>query len=250
MRSASLRFADLLAPCLLGAMACSSFGSSDTTATVDGGSGGNGGTADSGTSEAGAEGDATAPAPAFLSVFVSSATHVGQFPPGDAGGSALTGFSGANAFCKAAADSSTIASIHGLTWVAWLSTSLAAKGDVRDRLPRTPTGEFLYEYRLTDGVTEVFPRGFNLDATNASPLNPIALDENGKVLGNALVWTGTLPNGTTRASTDCGGWNAQDPSKFTGVLGNSGILATWSADGNRAPDPCSSAHNVYCFQVP
>jgi hypothetical protein len=182
-------------------------------------------------------------------VFVSSKTHIGQFPP-IAGGSALTGFSGADAFCKDSADASAVSTIHGLAWVAWLSTSLAAKGDVRDRLPRAAAGDFLYEYRLTDGVTVVFPNGFNLDATNALPQNPIGLDENGKVLGDALVWTGTLSNGTTRASTDCGGWNATDPSKVTGVLGHSGILATWSADGNLGADPCSSLHNVYCFQVP
>jgi hypothetical protein len=30
----------------------------------------------------------------------------------------------------------------------------------------------------------------------------------------------------------------------------SGILATWSADGNLGAAPCSTLHNVYCFQVP
>jgi hypothetical protein len=168
MRSASLRRAGLIALCLSGAVACSSFSGSDVApapTTADGGNeGGNGGT-DSGSS------DATAPAPAFLSVFVSSKTHNGQFPPAT-GGSALTGFSGADSFCKTVAEGSTVSSIHGLKWVAWLSTTLGTKGNARDRVPTSSSGDFLYEYRLTDGVTQVFPKGFNFDSSDAGPQSP------------------------------------------------------------------------------
>jgi hypothetical protein len=235
----TIRLSHLLEP--LGLVACTSFGTGDSAADASVSA------ADASDSAANVSDAGEAGAPAFLSVFVSSGTHIGQFPPLE-GGSALTGFSGADAFCKSTADSSSIARLHGLNWVAWLSTSLGTNGDARSRLPRTESGSFVYEYRLTDGATPVFAKGSNVATT--APQNPIGLDENGKTLTDALVWTGTLDDGTVRASTECGGWNAKNPVMVTGVLGHSGRVKAWSADGNLPSDPCSTAHNVYCFQVP
>jgi hypothetical protein len=69
-------------------------------------------------------------------------------------------------------------------------------------------------------------------------------------LSNGLVWTGTRADGKVRIPTDCGGWNAPDPSTVTGAVGTSGDLNTWSANGNALPDKCSLPHSLYCFQVP
>jgi hypothetical protein len=233
-------------------VACTSFGSSDLGSDA-GPTPSDAGVAPTNASDGSANlGDAAAEAgeagaPPFLTVFVSSKTHIGQFAP-IPGGSALTGFSGADAFCKSLADSASSPRLHGLSWVAWLSTSLVQNGDARARLPRTASGSFLFEYRLSDGATLVFPKGSDL-ATMA-PQSPIGLDETGKTLTDALVWTGTLDNGTVRASTECGGWNAQNPANVNGVLGHSGRTTAWSADGNLGAEACSNVHNVYCFQVP
>ena len=192
----------------------------------------------------------------FRYVFVSSAAHVGQFPPPD-GGSAVNGFDGANAFCKELADASKFDQLRSLKWVAWLAAN--GQNEPWRRLPVKLGTTFLTTaYRLRDG-TEVFPKGFLFETTTddagassrAVPKVSIVLDEQTDPSRSTLsVWTGTTLDMQTHPS-NCGGWNADiDGGAGGGLLGTTSDLASWSHSGNLGGPPCTEAHHVYCFEVP
>lgn len=192
----------------------------------------------------------------FLYVFVSSAEHIGQFPP-PVGGSAVNGFDGANAFCKSLADVSTFDQLRSLKWVAWL----AADGQKEPwrRLPvKTGTRILATPYRLRDG-TEVFPKGFLFETTTddaglvvrAVPEVAIVLDEQtAPSHTNLSVWTGTTREMQTHPA-NCRGWNADvDGGGFGGLLGSTSNTAFWAASGDLGAPPCTEMHHLYCFEVP
>lgn len=231
--------------------ACSSFEGASATEPMD--AGGDGAMVAEAGNEAAVEAGAdvqseASPLPDYLLVFLSSEEHIGQFPPAD-GGSGLTGLSGADAFCTRLAEAAP--NTKGRRWVAWLSWDVNG-GNARTRLPQSPNGDLDYEYRLQDGVTPVFPKGFNFavltDGGESLPTNPIRMTEENKVLQSQTVWTGTLQNGTARqADNQCGGWNLDAPDASLGATGNSGLAATWSYGGSTLP--CTEMHRLYCFET-
>ncbi len=185
--------------------------------------------------------------PAYLLVFLSSEEHTGQFPPID-GGSVLTGLSGADALCQRLGDNAP--ATKGRQWVAWLSTDLIG-GDARTRLARTVSGDLVHEYRLVDGVTVVFSKGFNFDVVleggaASLPSKPISVTENGVVLQEQSVWTGTVNDGKANPPYVCGNWNVDRPDASIGALGTSTSVDLWSFASSAVE--CTALLHLYCFE--
>jgi hypothetical protein len=205
----------------------------------------------------------------YLLVFVTSTKHVGQFPPAD-GGTLLNGLSGADEFCRSLADAlGSACVVRGRRWAAWLSWRADGTGDARSRLglraaakadagdggddsgDAGPATTLASEYRLVDGVTRVFPAGFDFAASGATPENPIQVDERLRVVSTATladaVWTGTRNDGTASGSTSiCGGWNPSAPDAEVGTVGLQNETARWSTANTLN---CNAEQRIYCFEV-
>lgn len=138
-----------------------------------------------------------------------------------------------------AAAHSNLASRH---WAAWLSGALPATSAGR----RLPTGSAALEYRRIDGQT-VFAAGF--PSVVQFPLQPIVLDEGGKIV-DAYVWTQTQPSGeTTGDTTACDGYlSGTDAGAQQGYIG---YTFTTSAGWTRGTlQSCDVPARLYCFEVP
>lgn len=198
----------------------------------------------------------------FLYAFVTANTHVGQFAP-PPGSVATNGLAGADAYCKTSADEAVVATVlKGRKWVAWLSVYGQLGGvDAWQRLPKAQTGErdLGFEYRLHDGATQIFPKGFYLGAQPSEagtsyplPKHPINLDENHGSAPSYTVWTGTEYNKLGAYQLDCGGWNAGNYATLTGGTGDSNPTNPpfWTLNSDVGGKNCSEAHSLYCFEVP
>lgn len=195
----------------------------------------------------------------FLYVFVTANTHIGQFPPPE-GGPSPNGYRGADAFCKDSAEGGDPV-LRGRKWVAWLTAGTGA--EAWRRLPRAATGErdLAFEYRLRDGQTVVFPKGFYLGGQPASdagpgfpvPLHAIDLDESHPGSLRYTVWTGTEGAGLGAHPANCGGWNAGVLSaNDVGLVGTTLTPPTvkWTHDGDVGALACTIPQSLYCFEVP
>jgi hypothetical protein len=191
----------------------------------------------------------------WLYVFVSSQAHVGKFPPPD-GGSAVDGIAGAASFCKRLADASKFDELHSRQWAAFLST---ANAPAWRQLPVSQGAPALtMAYRLRDGVTEVFPKGFVFEpiesdggTINPRPTTRIVLDEQADGARSLLsVWTGTAGHMMTHVE-NCRDWNsALEDGDPHGLLGTTSVLTDWAHSSTLGAEACSKSHHVYCFELP
>jgi len=178
-------------------------------------------------------------------VFVSSVPHEGRFPsPG------RLGVEGADAFCRELADRSPLAVVRGRTWRAWLTYSTEV--DARSRLPLVDQA-FPLDFRLVDGRTTIFGRGFNFDVLvdggPSLPSHPITINERGEtVLPTLKLWTGSLDNGRIRTEGEtCGGWNLDAPDAAVGRVGRNFAGVGWAA--GLGADSCATTNYVLCFEA-
>ena len=124
--------------------------------------------------------------------------------------------------------------------------------------PRGATTTLATAYRLRDGVTEVFPKGFLFETTTvdggphrAVPLTNIVLDEQIDPARGALtVWTGTTLDMATHPA-NCDGWNADlDGGNINGLVGSTSATNIWSHASDLGGPLCSENYHVYCFEIP
>lgn len=146
----------------------------------------------------------------------------------------------ADTVCQQAADAGT-ASLAGLTWRAWLSTSTL---DARRRIG-ADAGALPYELRLADGCTVAFDAGVEL-GFDANPRSHV-LNEHGIDTGSNVVWTGTDAHGG-RTAHHCEDWTTR------GVEANGAIGSTDAEDFGRwtnsatSTQSCNLAAHLYCFE--
>jgi|GEM_PF-3270897 len=159
-------------------------------------------------------------------VFVTSATHDGDFATGYA-----DGLSGADAFCQGLADTEGLSG----TWTAWLSTDSV---DARDRI----TGDAYY---LVDETTKIC-NDLN-DLTDGSIQHAINQYETGNTAPLALVWTGTTSSGV-ESTYDCTNWSTDLPGPSdTGSTGYS-TYTTGSWTNCYVNSGCNNSYYIYCFE--
>ncbi len=167
--------------------------------------------------------DAAAPNIDANLVFITSATHDGNF----------NGLAGADAFCQSLA---TAAGLDG-SYLAWLSSDEPV--NAIDRLHGSrgwvrPDGQ-----PVADLSTDLGIRG---------PLVPIAITEGGDdVRGLGLAWTGTLANGTKANARVCASWGSAD----SNVLAQIGDPSQGGGQFTQVPastvDRCNDSNRLYCF---
>jgi len=155
-------------------------------------------------------------------VFVTSSPYNGN----------LGGISGADAKCKALADTADPAPLGG-TWRAWLSDSTV---DAKDRI-------FDREYKLVDDTGTIVTDSLTglLDGNLDSPIN---VDQSKNTINSGWVWTGTLSNGIFE-SRSC------DNSDWMDTPGGamSGELLADSKWTNYIAFACSTRLRLYCFET-
>lgn len=150
-----------------------------------------------------------------LQVFVTSTTT-----PGNMGGLA-----GGDAICQ------LLGAKLGARWAAWLS--------VED-------GPHAVD-RVTSAGPWLLPTGELVAADKASLVSgtlahAIDRDENGQLVSNANVWTGSGTNGKY-SEKDCDRWT-------TGTNGRLGNTSATNASWTRATDErCTGAQRLYCFEL-
>lgn len=144
----------------------------------------------------------------------------------------LGGLAGADEKCNIAA---TAAGLPG-TYTAWLSDN---NTNAIDRI--TGTGPWY----LVDGGTRVFNNRANLQTT---PIAPINTDENGKVIGDVGVWTGTAVGGTGSGTGNCAGWTGGDYSGGfdCGEVGDSSHTDSGWTLGYCLG--CGNNYSLYCLE--
>src|SRR5205085_6318529 len=145
--------------------------------------------------------------PTFKRVFVTSSITYGT----------MAGYAGADGRCRSAA----VAAGLGGTWAAWLSVS---DTDAKARIPDI-------EYRLVDGTTIV--ANSKADLLDGALLSPINKDEGG-VVTNDMVWTGTNTDGTKDGSSYCFNWTGAG--SVTATAGLSSSTTAWTSSAQDACD--------------
>jgi len=153
-------------------------------------------------------------------VFISSATHDGNFNP----------WQNADALCQQLA---TTAGLSG-TFKAWLSPS--ALNQVASRFSRSTK-----PYRLVTG--DVVANDWD-DLIDGRIAHAIDRDEYGSLTSATSVWTGTHQSGLW-GPDHCTAWKSADPGG-TGVRGAVYNLTAWSL--NVPSLSCDQQLPVYCFQ--
>lgn len=156
-------------------------------------------------------------------VFVTSVEYTGD----------LGGVAGADAKCQARADASTVAGIHGRTFLAWVSTLATS--------PSTRMTHGTMPYVLGDGRAIASNWG---DLTDGSLINGIDLDELGLRRADS-AWTATNSIGASYTGQSCQDWTSSKPGDKapSGNVGGNG--GGWSASGD---DSCDITDALYCFE--
>lgn len=174
------------------------------------------------------------PTPTYRRVFVTSTIHDGN----------LGGLSGADNKCKLLADNSSITSVRGKTWRAWLSDS--SNSPALSLSPRIFTKSTV-PYKLVDGTTVVADDWDNLKDGGIS--HAIDMDESGNIVGGggSFVWTNTKTDGNIKVTTaTCEEWTSFDNTLSNPSGGNyKTINNQWTDDG--IPN-CVSSQRLYCFE--
>lgn len=173
---------------------------------------------------------------AWRYVFVSSETRDGTLAA-DGGPS---GRPSADAWCKTLAEKG-LPVIHGLTWVAWLST-MAGPSNAASRI--ADAGVVRAEYRLLN-ETVVFPTSFTFDA--GLPSSPIQLDEHGQNPAPRVVWTGSDRDGHVSSNT-CFDWTSA-ATTVSSTIGTSTDINGWTVNPT-VTQTCENLAHVYCFEAP
>ncbi len=168
--------------------------------------------------------DTTTPNTAYRRVFVTSQNFGGIIGDG--------GLAGADARCQAAA---TGGAALGGSWKAWLSDSTTTAAS---RL-----GHATVPYKLINGTT--IANNWT-DLTDGSLVSKINIDEFGKEVPSADVWTGTAGDGLY-AGSSCNNWTSRD-SSVTGMIGNVSAVRSvaWTRSGPGSA--CSNSGKLYCFE--
>ena len=158
-------------------------------------------------------------------VFVTSETFSGN----------LNGIEGADQQCQSLAES---AGLTG-TFKAWLSTRIP-ESSPSVRFTNTATaGPFL----LVDDT--VIATSWE-DLTSGTLRAPINQTELGVTITSELVWTNTLPDGTSARDSDCGGWHE---TITIGVAGRSSETdAEWTYGPLGIALCPAPGHRLYCFE--
>ncbi len=181
---------------------------------------------------------APTPTPGPKYVFITSATYNGN----------LGGLTGADTKCKTLADNSSITSIRGRTWAAWLSDSANSPAQPSAQRPFTHA---TVPYNLVDGTTIIASSWTDLITNkNGNYLtNPISKDESGNVVSGNM-WTSTAPIGDNScgscSSRNCSNWTSgSNPS--IGVKGYTpSTTSSWTTSAGEYCD--SNFLHLYCFE--
>ena len=103
-------------------------------------------------------------------------------------------------------------------------------------------------YVLTNGL--VFAESWD-DLVAGKILNPLNVDEHSQT-HNALAWTGTAPDGSAVAGSNCIDWTSESVNQ-PGYIGHSSAVDgawTFVDDPEFNPDSCISENSLYCFESP
>ena len=145
----------------------------------------------------------------------------------------LGGLSGADAYCKGAGKA-------GKDYVAWLS---AGGESARSRV-----GSEGYKgwYERVDGA--LVARGLE-GLCSGGLTSAVVIDETGKAVNSAGVWTNTTPDGQTKGTDDCGGWTS-DSDELQGHLGlaKPDVVDSRWTDNNES-GKCNGGQRLYCVEV-
>lgn len=160
-------------------------------------------------------------------VFVTSDVYTGE----DIGAAI-----GADGRCNArAALAGTLPQLVGRSFQAWVSDDLA-NFTASARLTHGTR-----PYRLVNGV--LVANDWN-QLTSGSILHPINVTEQGSVVGQELVWTGTNALGEVATKT-CTSWSINGADN-TGTVGRANVTdSTWT---NSGISMCGVGHRLYCFE--
>lgn len=160
-------------------------------------------------------------------VFVTSEVYTGE----DLGGAIA-----ADGKCTVRASAaSTLPALAGREWQAWLSDDVAqASASARLTHGTRP-------YRLANGslVANDWTQ-----LTSGALLHAIDVDEQGRVLGQEFVWTGTTAFGQATPQT-CTNWTLNGASNYGTVGQASAKDSTWT---NSGAVTCGSGHRLYCVE--
>ena len=147
----------------------------------------------------------------------------------------LGGLAGADAKCQSAADDAGL----GGTFKAWMSDSTTSAAA---RLSHSP-----FRYMRTDGLVVADSWDDLIDNPTNSPLhNPIGADENGSVVPNNVVWTGTTFSGNTiPGDLDCADWT-DGTNAVSGRTGRANrVDLGWTSF---ATTGCDNTGRLYCLE--
>lgn len=154
---------------------------------------------------------------------------------------------GANLGSPAAYDSqcNTLATAAGLNnaggnaFMAWMSSSGSfARARLDPNYQSSPT---IRGFARPDGVLFADDQASLFQSGRV--LSPLRIDENGRDVGNGIVWTGTLGDGTwAGAGTDCQGWTSTSGGATAGLSG-SGPQSWVGGSGSS----CANPKRIYCF---
>lgn len=161
-----------------------------------------------------------------LFVFVSSESYTGN----------LGGVAGADAYCQALADASTL---PAGVYKAWISGS-TAESSPSQRFTGTPHN---LPYYLPDGLTRVADDWGRM--VSGELLHAINMDE-GAINVVGLAWTATAFDGTPWFTRDtCGGWWNEEVN-VDGVVGDTSAMGTnWTFAGWPL---CNLEQRLYCIE--
>ena len=150
---------------------------------------------------------------------------------------ALGGLAGADAKCQAAADASSLPTVRGRTYVAWISTLVIAA----DKRLVHGTGMYV----RPDGA--MVAKNYD-DFVGGNLTHAMSVDENGEVTAGP-AWTGTNEKGESTKPT-CAEWSDAPPmtggAVLNGLTGDvTGTDKTWSANQEVS---CASTARLYCIE--
>jgi hypothetical protein len=155
-------------------------------------------------------------------VFVTSITYRGDFVPANA-----------DTLCRDRAEASSVGTLHGRAWRAWITTStenISKRFGVAGAMP----------YRRVDGT--IVANNY-ADLTNGTLENAINVDENGNIVTTDLdVWTGTMTNGEY-ITTNCTDWGS---TMGNGKVGQADLASNKWTDNKDIP--CNDFARLYCFE--
>ncbi len=173
------------------------------------------------------------------------------------GSAVSTGLTGADKICKYLADNSSITSVKGRTWMAWLSDNSNSPSSrfIKSTVPYKLVDGTLVANDWTDLITNKGIR--RSDNYLRSPINKT---ESGATLSNnftcsypSLTFTGgTSPSGLNYVGSTgayCSDWSSSTISNSSFISGTTIVTSgAWTVVGSCAAVSCNTTSGLYCFE--